>query len=129
VSFVGKLSCILIDHTEPVPVNPAQVSVGSTYQHLGATITGPQADLNLGLKYFLNGALVSDIVLDTSEVATDTIDYVASDPTGGTATSTRTILIEAQAGDTGTSEALPPVVPPISPASTPASTVASSTLQ
>jgi hypothetical protein len=28
---------------------------------LGATIAEPQADLNLGMKYFLNGALVSDI--------------------------------------------------------------------
>jgi hypothetical protein len=28
---------------------------------------------------YLNGALVSNIVLDTSEVATDTIDYVAAD--------------------------------------------------
>jgi hypothetical protein len=45
---------------------------------VGATITGPQADLNLGIKTFLNGKLVSSIVLDTSSVATDTIDYVAT---------------------------------------------------
>jgi transposase InsO family protein len=32
-------------------------------------------------------------VLDTSRVATDTIDYVATDPSGLTATSTRTIII------------------------------------
>jgi hypothetical protein len=43
---------------------------------------------------------VSDIVLETSAVATDTIDYVATlpaqagDPSDLTATSTRTILIE-----------------------------------
>jgi hypothetical protein len=43
----------------------------------------------------LNGALVSDIVLDTSAAATDTIDYVVTDPTGLSTTSTRTILIEA----------------------------------
>jgi hypothetical protein len=74
--------------------NPAHVSVGATYQDLGATITGPKADLNLGLKYFLNGQLVSDIVIDTTQVATDTIQYVATDPTGFTSTSTRTVIIE-----------------------------------
>jgi hypothetical protein len=77
--------------------NPAHVSVGSTYQDLGATISGTQADLNLGIKNFLNGALVSDIVLDTSAAATDTVQYVVTDPTGLTATSTRTILIEPPA--------------------------------
>jgi hypothetical protein len=60
-----------------------------------ATITGPQADLNLGIKTFLNGKLVSDIVLDTSAAATDTVQYVATDPTGLTATSTRTVIVEA----------------------------------
>jgi hypothetical protein len=39
--------------------------------------------------------LASNIVLDTSAVATDTIDYVATGPSSFTATSTRTILIEA----------------------------------
>ncbi len=75
--------------------NPAHVRVGATYQDLGATITVPKADLNLGLKYFLNGQLVSNIVLDTSAIATDTIDYVVTDPTGLAATSTRTIIIDA----------------------------------
>jgi hypothetical protein len=74
--------------------NPAHIHVGDSYADLGATITAPDADKNLGIKTFLNGALVSDIVIDTSEVATDTVDYVATDPTGLTATSTRTILIE-----------------------------------
>ena len=57
-----------------------------TYADLGTAITAPQADLNLGIRTFLNGALVSNIILDTSEVATDTIDYVATDGTGLTAT-------------------------------------------
>jgi hypothetical protein len=43
---------------------------------------------------FLNGTLVSNIVIATRQVATDTIDYVATDEDGLTATSTRTILIE-----------------------------------
>jgi len=36
-------------------------------------------------------------VLDTSQVATDIIDYVATDQDGLTATSTRTVIIEPAA--------------------------------
>jgi hypothetical protein len=50
---------------------------------------------NLGYQTFLNGTLVSMITIDTSQVATDPIDYVATDPAGLTATSTRTVLVEA----------------------------------
>ena len=52
-------------------------------------------DQNLGYKTFLNGALVSNITIDTSTAATDTIDYVATDQAGNTATSTRTVVITA----------------------------------
>jgi hypothetical protein len=38
---------------------------------------------------------VSNIVLDTSAAATDTIDYVAADTAGNTSTSTRSVVIEA----------------------------------
>jgi hypothetical protein len=41
-------------------------------------------------------------VLDTSSAATDTIDYVATDSAGLTATSTRTVLIEAATAATST---------------------------
>jgi hypothetical protein len=41
-------------------------------------ITGPQADLNLGITTYLNGTLTSNIVIDTTQAATDTIDYVAA---------------------------------------------------
>jgi LysM repeat protein len=75
--------------------NPAIVQVGDTYSDLGATITGPQADLNLGIQTYLNGLLTSNIVIDTSQAATDTIDYVVTDGTGLAATSTRTVVIEA----------------------------------
>ena len=75
--------------------NPAIIQVGASYADLGATITGPQPDLNLGIKTFLNGALVSNIVLDTTAAATDTIDYVVSDSQGLTSTSTRTVIVEA----------------------------------
>jgi hypothetical protein len=36
-----------------------------------------------------------NIPIDTSQVATDTIDYVATDTWGNSATSTRTVIIEA----------------------------------
>jgi hypothetical protein len=60
----------------------------------GPTRAGPQADLNLCIKTFLNGQLVSNIVLATSTEATDTIDYVATDQSGLTSTSTHTVIIE-----------------------------------
>jgi Domain of unknown function (DUF5011) len=88
------------DATDTPPViqingdNPAIVQVGATYSDLGATITGPQADLNLGIETLLNGVLESPIVIDTSAVSTDTIDYVATDQKGFTSTSTRTVIIE-----------------------------------
>jgi hypothetical protein len=81
--------------------NPALIEFGDTYTDLGATVTdsgpGQAGDTNLGYQTFLDGTLVSNIVIDTSEVATDAIDYVATDDTGLTATSTRTILIEPAA--------------------------------
>jgi Domain of unknown function (DUF5011) len=75
--------------------NPATVQVGATYNDLGATITGPQADLNLGVVSYLNGALVNPIQLDTTQAATDTIAYVVTDPAGLTSTSTRTVIVRA----------------------------------
>jgi hypothetical protein len=88
--------------------NPAHIHVGDTYNDLGATITGPPADINLGIKTFLNGALVSNIVLDTTAPATDTIDYVVTDQNGLTSTSTRTIIIEAPQAQTPPSAATSP---------------------
>jgi hypothetical protein len=75
--------------------NPAIVQVGGAYNDLGATISGPQPDLNLGIMTYVNGLEMSPVQIDTSTVATDTIDYVATDQNGLTSTSTRTILIEA----------------------------------
>ena len=75
--------------------NPATVQVGATYTDLGATITGPQVDLNLGITTYVNGAPMNPVQLDTSAVATDTIDYVATDQNGLTSTGTRTVIIQA----------------------------------
>jgi hypothetical protein len=51
----------------------------------GATITGLQAELNLGVAPYLNGIAMSPNQLDTSASATDSIDYVVTDTTGLTA--------------------------------------------
>jgi hypothetical protein len=74
--------------------NPATVQVGDTYNDLGATITDPQADLNLGITTYLNGIETSPVEIDTSAAATDTIDYAVTDQNGLTSTSTRTVIIE-----------------------------------
>ena len=75
--------------------NPAHIHVGDSYSDLGARIVAPEADKNLGIKTYLNGVHVSNIVLDTTSVATDTIEYVAADSANNTSASTRTVLIEA----------------------------------
>jgi hypothetical protein len=79
--------------------NPAIVQAGSTYNDLGATITGPKQDLNLGISTYVNGVAVSPVQIDTSAAATDTVQYVATDQNGLTSTSTRTVIIEAPAND------------------------------
>jgi hypothetical protein len=68
---------------------------GTTYNDLGPQITGPQADLNLGITTYVNGAPMNPIQIDTSTVATDTIQYVVTDSVGLTSTSTRTVIIQA----------------------------------
>jgi hypothetical protein len=75
--------------------NPAAIQVGTPYTDLGATITGPQQDINLDISTFLNGTPMYPVQLDTSAPATDTIDYVVTDQNGVTSTSTRTVIIEA----------------------------------
>jgi hypothetical protein len=44
--------------------------------------------LNLGITTYVNEIETSPVQIDTSAPATDTIDYVATDTTGLTATST-----------------------------------------
>jgi len=69
--------------------------VGDSYADLGATITGPPADLNLGITTYVNGIETNPIHIDTTQAATDAIDYVVTDTAGLTATSTRTVIIQA----------------------------------
>jgi hypothetical protein len=75
--------------------NPSYINVGDSYADLGAIITGPQADLNLGITTYVNGTEMSMVQIDTSKVATDTINYVVSDSAGLSSTSTRTVIIQA----------------------------------
>jgi hypothetical protein len=105
--------------------NPAVIQVGATYNDLGATITGPQADLNLGITTYLNGSLTNNIVIDTTQAATDTIDYVATDQSGLTSTSTRTVIVEAPANDNqATSTPANDNSPPLDPTGTDATSPA-----
>ena len=77
----------------------AQVQISApTQPTISGTTTPPSIDIqghDLGYKTFLDGAFVSNIVINTSQAATDTIDYVATDTWGNTATSTRTVVVEA----------------------------------
>lgn len=54
--------------------SPATIQVGSTYADLSATITGPTADLGLGLITLLDGVTTTQLTLDTSVAGTHTID-------------------------------------------------------
>ena len=94
--------------------NPAQIHIGDTYQDLGASAEDSEGH-DLGVKTFLNGALVSDIVLDISTTTTHTIDYVATDTWGNTATATRSVIIEPPAPPVTDSDPAPAVVPEAPP--------------
>ncbi len=75
--------------------NPAIITVGDSYADLGATMsdigTGQAGDTNLGYKTFLNGALVSNIVIDKPGRHRH-IDYVATDNAWLTATPMEVII-------------------------------------
>jgi hypothetical protein len=87
---------------------PAIIHVGATYTDLGAQITGPKPDLNLGITTYVNGAAMNPVKLDTTQAATDTIAYVATDQTGLAATSTRTVIVQAAPSIVPTDETVGP---------------------
>jgi hypothetical protein len=74
--------------------NPATINVGDTYTDLGVIVHDNQGH-DLSYRTFINGVLSGNILIDTSQAATDTIDYVATDTWGNTATSTRTVIVQA----------------------------------
>jgi hypothetical protein len=77
--------------------NPATITVGSTYADLGATITGPQADVNLGLTVVVDNATSTDgtVQIDTSKPGTHTILYTVTDPSDLAGSATRTVIVSA----------------------------------
>ncbi len=84
--------------------NPATVNVGTAYADLGATITGPQGDTNLGISASVDGATstpVSAISIDTSVAGTHTIRYSATDQQGQIGTATRTVQVVAPTAQQG----------------------------
>jgi hypothetical protein len=85
--------------------NPAIVQVGATYTDLGATITGPQQDLNLGIQAIVDGGAtttIGAIEINTSQPGTHTIEYVATDQNGLEGTATRTVDVMVPTGSTQT---------------------------
>jgi hypothetical protein len=88
--------------------NPATVHVGDTYNDLGATISGPQDDLNLGIQASVDNATstpVADISVDTTQTGTHTIVYSATDQNGLVGTVSRTVNVI----DTGSTTSTSPV--------------------
>jgi hypothetical protein len=87
--------------------NPATIDVGAIYNDLGATITGPTADLNLGISASVDGGAtttLSSVAIDTSAAGTHTIVYSATDQNGLTSTATRTVNVVApQSPESGSS--------------------------
>lgn len=78
--------------------NPAMIQVGDTYSDLGATITGPAQDLNLGINVSVDGDATTtpdQISIDTSTSSTQTISYFATDQNGETGYATRSVIVEA----------------------------------
>jgi hypothetical protein len=85
--------------------NPAIINVGDTYSDLGAKITGPTADLNLGIHTFVGATPIEFAVIDTSAPATYHLYYVATDQNGLTATSSRTVIVQAATTDSASTTA------------------------
>ena len=83
--------------------NPAQVTVGTTYSDMGATVHDTNADgsvnNNLGLHFTVDGTSMSQAVLDTSTTTnssattTHTVVYSATDAAGNWGYATRTIEV------------------------------------
>src|SRR6202011_1054367 len=74
--------------------SPATVPVGATYLDLGATITAPQADLNLGIIASVDGgATTTTPTIDTTQPGTHTIVYTATDQSGLVGTASRTVIV------------------------------------
>jgi hypothetical protein len=119
------------DATDTPPViqingdDPAIVQVGATYTDLGATITCPQQDLNLGIQAIVDrgaSTTIGAIEISTSQPGTRTIEYVATDQNGLEGTATRTVNVIA-----ATSATQPPAATSTDPTADDSGDPASST--
>jgi intein/homing endonuclease len=85
--------------------DPATIQVGAAYNDLGASITSPQTDLNLGISVSVDGGATTTpdkITLDTSVAGTHTISYSATDQNGLVGTATRTVnVVAVSSSDSG----------------------------
>lgn len=85
-----------VDNQPPVITingdNPAMVTAGAAYVDLGAFATD-NVDRDLSVRTFVNGMPIELPTIDTSIPGTHTIEYVASDTAGNTATSSRKVII------------------------------------
>ncbi len=73
--------------------NPATINVGATYNDLGAIITSPAADVNLGITYLVDGLASAAVQIDTSFPAEHTVTYRVIDPAGYVGEATRTVRV------------------------------------
>ena len=76
--------------------NAATINVGDAYSDLGTIVHDNQGH-DLSYRAFINGVLFGNILIDTSQAATDTIDYDATDTWGNTSTGTRAVIIDPSA--------------------------------
>src|SRR5258708_921871 len=70
-------------------------------------ITGPTADLNVGIITLLDGATTTSLHLDTTNPGMHTILYSVTDPKGQTGSATRTVIVSAPANDNQASSTPP----------------------
>jgi hypothetical protein len=80
---------------------------------------GKNIRYEVGITIYVNGTPMNPVQIDTSTTATDAIAYVATDQSGLTSTTTRTVIV--QAADA------PPIVP--APAASTTATTATSSVQ
>ncbi|MCL9972056.1 MAG: DUF5011 domain-containing protein, partial [Candidatus Pacebacteria bacterium] len=72
--------------------NPAEVTVGTTYADLGATVTD-NVDQNLGITTLVNGVEMTTVIIDTGTAGEHTVTYTATDLSGNVGTATRTVIV------------------------------------
>ena len=71
------------------------VDVGTSYADLGATITGPGGDVNLGIHYIVDNVEMDVVQIDTSVPGDHTIEYRATDADGNQGHAIRIVHVVA----------------------------------